>query len=211
WGDAPYSEAHKGDKRADFFKSGVGGQKDIYTGILADLAKANTLLSKDQDAYFGIQPDQDILFSGEVAKWRKFANSLALRYYMRLSEKEPELAEEGIKRITSNPQQYPLIRVSSDDAAMAYLGNTGNDAWPTNTKFDTDSQGAYFRIKMAETLVEALKSLDDPRLGVWANKIEIPLVLDPGAADGDVIINGERHVSPAVVADYEEIVGVPVN
>src|SRR5690606_13997456 len=115
--------------------------------------------------YFGIQPAQDILFNGDVAKWRKFANSLALRYYMRLSEKEPGLAEEGINRIVSNPQQYPLITVASDDAVMAYIGNTVNDSWPTNTRFDTSSSGTYMRTKMAETLVEVLKSLDDPRLG----------------------------------------------
>lgn len=211
WGDAPYSQALQGDQGSAFFKSVFDDQKDIYLGVLADLDRANSLLSKNQGDYPRIHKDQDVLYGGEAAQWRKFANSLALRYYMRLSEKEPGLAEGGIKRITSDPQQYPLIRISSDDATMAYLGNTKDDAWPSNTKFDTDSQGEYFRIKMAETLVEALKSLDDPRLGIWANKIEIPLVLDPGAADGDVIINGERHVSPTVVADYEEIVGVPVN
>ncbi|WP_150451365.1 SusD/RagB family nutrient-binding outer membrane lipoprotein [Arenibacter lacus] len=212
WGDAPYSEALKGDQGSEYFKSPFDPQKDIYVGILADLAKANTLLSKNQSAYFGIQPAQDILYAGNVAKWRKFANSLALRYYMRLSAKEPGLAEEGIKRITSNPQQYPLIKTASDDAAMAYVGNTGNDSWPTNTKFDSDTQGAYFRIKMAETLVEVLKSLDDPRLGVWANKVGIPLVLDEGAPEGtDYMLDGERHVSQDIVDAYEEVVGVPVN
>ncbi len=212
WGDAPYTNALRGDEGADFFDAAFDDQKAIYEGILADLARANTLLSKDQGSYFAIQEDQDILFGGDVAKWRKFANSLALRYYMRLSEKEPALAEQGIRNIISNPSQYPLILEASDDANMAYVGNTQDDAWPTNTTFDTDSQGAYFRIKMAATLVDSLQVLNDPRLGVWANKIEVPLVLEEGAPDGtDFVENGERHVAKNIVDSYEETVGFPVD
>ena len=211
WGDAPYSQALQGDKGSAFFESPFDGQKDIYLGILADLERANTLLSKHESAYYEIKKEQDLLFNGDVAKWRKFANSLALRYYMRLSEKESGIAEAGIKKIAANPQQYPLIMTSSDDAAMAYFGKTRNDSWPTSTEFDKGPDGTYFRTKMAETLVETLKALNDPRLGVWANKVGVPLVLDPNAANGDEMINGERHISQAVVDGYESVAGVPVN
>src|SRR5690606_38437850 len=119
-------------------------QKDIYTGVLADLDRADNLLSKGQGEYFAIQEDQDILFEGNAAKWRKFANSVALRYYMRLSEKEPALAEAGIRRITSNPTQYPLILTAADDANVDYVGSSGSDSWPSTTKFNDDPAGAYF-------------------------------------------------------------------
>tara|TARA_R100001369_G_scaffold91825_1_gene134333 strand:- start:7401 stop:9056 length:1656 start_codon:yes stop_codon:yes gene_type:complete len=212
WGDAPYSQALRGDEGAEFFDASFDDQKDIYLGIFTDLARANTLLSKNQSEYFSIQQNQDVLYSGTVSQWRKFANSLALRYYMRLSAKEPGLAEEGIRRISSNPGQYPLILDASDDANVDYVGTSTSDSWPTNTKFDVDPQGAYFRIKMAATLVEALQALDDPRLGVWANKIEIPLVLATGEAeDTDDIRNGERYVGQKLVDDHLDIVGVPVN
>ena len=65
---------------------------------------------------------------------------------------------------------------------------------------------------MAATLVEALQALDDPRLGVWANKIETPLVLATGEAeDTDEIRNGERFVGSKLVDDHLDIVGEPVN
>lgn len=212
WGDAPYSEALKADEGAEFFDAAFDGQKDIYTGILADLERANTLLSKSQNAYFSIQEDQDILFGGNVAQWRKFANSLALRYYMRLSAKEPAMARGGIGKIASNPQQYPLILDAADDANVDYVGSSPNDSWPTNTQFDINPQGAYFRIKMAATLVDVLQLLNDPRLGVWANKIEIPLVEDVGSPDDtDYVLDGERHVSEKLVNDHLDIVGEPVN
>lgn len=209
WGDAPYSNALRGDEGAEFFDAPFDDQKDIYLGILADLERANTLLSKSQGAYFGIQPVQDILFNGDVAKWRKFANSLALRYYMRISAKEPGLAEQGIKKIVSNTQQYPLVLSASDDAAMAYVGNTSNDSWPTTMEFSNDPAGNYYRIKMASTFVDALLALDDPRLGVWANKIEIPLVLAPG--DTDETVGGVRHVGQDLVDTHLDELGFPVN
>lgn len=212
WGDAPYSGALRGDEGPDFFDAAFDNQKDIYLGILTDLGRANTLLSKNQSEYFSIQASQDILYGGDVAKWRKFANSLALRYYMRISAKEPGLAAEGIGRIASNPGQYPLILNAADDAAMSYVGNAGNDSWPTNTQFDNSSSGAYFRIKMAKTLVDALQDLDDPRLGVWANKVETPLVLAVGEPeDTDDVRDGERFVGQKLVDDHLDILGVPVD
>lgn len=212
WGDAPYSEALKGDLGFEYFDSPFDEQLSIYQNIFSDLDRANTLLSKEEGDYIGVEDKQDILYNGAVSKWRKFANSLALRYYMRLSVKEPTLAQQGIGNIVSNPSKYPLILDAEDDANMAYIGNTSDDSWPTNTKFDESSQGAYFRIKMAKTLVDALQELDDPRLGVWANKVAEPIVLETDVPDDyDEVIDGERHVSQAIVDAYESSYGYPVD
>lgn len=203
WGDAPYSDATKAEESSEFFKPSFDPQRDIYLGILADLETANTLLSKSSSEYENINATQDVLYGGDVSKWRKFANSLALRYYMRLSEKEPGIAQGGIETIASDPATYPLITTASEDATVSYVGSSPGDSWPSNTAFDPDPSGAYMRIKLASTLVEALQALDDPRLGVWANKIEIPLVLVPGT-DVDRIVDGKREVSQDIVDAYED-------
>ncbi|WP_149304796.1 SusD/RagB family nutrient-binding outer membrane lipoprotein [Pareuzebyella sediminis] len=212
WGDAPYMDALRGAEGPEFFDAPFDPQKTIYEGIQADLKKANLLLSQNQDSYFSVQSDQDILYGGDVMKWRKFANSLSLRYFMRLSEKEPSWAQQGIIEIVSNPQLFPLIKEFNDDANMAYVGNTRDDAWPTNTKFDADPQGAYFRIKMAKTLVDRLQDLNDPRLSVWANRIDVPLELESDAPDDtDYVEDGRRHVSQNIVDAYEATVGFSVD
>ncbi len=212
WGDAPYTDALRGDEGSDYFDAAFDDQMTIYEGIQSDLKTANALLSGSQSSYFGIEPGQDILYGGDVAKWRKFANSLSLRYYMRLSAKDPAWAEQGIKGIVNSPQQFPLILNASDDANMAYIGNTSNDSWPSNTDFDTSIQGAYFRLKMGKPLVDKLLELNDPRLSVWANKIAVPLVLLPGAPAGtDNLVDGIRYVSQDVVDTYESGVGYPVD
>jgi hypothetical protein len=122
WGDAPYSEALKAELGSEYFKPVFDQQKDIYLGILADLENANALLSKGSSSYENISATQDVLYDGDVAKWRMFANSLALRYFMRLSAKEPGVAEQGIKKITGDPEKYPLITQASNDASIGFPG-----------------------------------------------------------------------------------------
>lgn len=210
WGDAPYSQALKAEEGPQFFKPVFDPQRDIYLGILADLETANSLLSKTSGEYENIDASQDVLYEGDVSKWRKFANSLALRYYMRLSLKEPGVAQEGIGKITSDPGLYPLITVASEDANVAYIGSSPGDSWPTNTAFNPDPSGEYMRTKLSATLVDALQALDDPRLAVWANPIEIPLVLVAGS-DVDRIVDGKREISQDIVDAYEAAWNVGVD
>lgn len=210
WGDAPYSQALKAEEGPQYFKPVFDPQRDIYLGILADLETANTLLSGNSADYKNIDGTQDVLYGGDVSRWRKFANSLALRYYMRLSMKEPGIAQEGIGKITSDPGMYPLITLSSEDANVQYIGTSPGDSWPTNMAFDPDPSGEYMRTKLSATLVDALQDLNDPRLGVWANEIEIPLVLVAGT-DIDRIVGGKREISQDVVDAYEQAWNVGVD
>jgi len=210
WGDAPYSQALKAEQGPDFFKPAFDDQKDIYLGILADLDTANVLLSKNAASYKKIDETQDVLYNGNPEKWRKFANSLALRYYMRLQAKEPDIAEQGIKKITGDPSKYPLILTASDDANISFVGTANENSNPLNTFYDTDPSGSYMRVKMAKTLVDALQVYDDPRLGVWADKVQIPLVLVEGTGV-DQIVDGKREVSQDVVDAFEAANTMPVD
>ena len=210
WGDAPYSQALKAELGSDYFKPKFDDQKDIYLGILADLDTANVLLSKSASAYNNVAPRQDVLYNGNPEKWRKFANSLALRYYMRLQAKEPGIAEQGIKKITGDPGKYPLILTATDDANISFIGSAKENSNPLNTVYDTDPAGAYMRVKMAITLVDALQKYSDPRLALWANKIQTPLVLVEGTGI-DRIVGGKREVSQDVVTKFETDNTMPVD
>lgn len=210
WGDAPYTDALKAESGADFFKPKFDAQKDIYYGILADLEEANTLLSKTRESYRNISNTQDVLYRGDVTKWRKFANSLALRYYMRLSEKERSFAEQGIRKITGDPAKYPLISAASEDATVAYIGSSPGDSWPSTEAFNPDPSGNYMRVKMCATLVDKMQDYNDPRIAVWANKVTTPLVLVAGT-NVSRIVNGVREVSQDIVDAYEKAWGVGVD
>lgn len=202
WGDAPYHDALRADEGTAFFKPVFDSQQDIYHGILADLKTANTLLSKSAGEYQNVNASQDLLYHGDPAKWRKFANSVALRYYMRLQAKETSFAKAGIEEIASDPATYPLITVAADDANVAYAGTAQANSWPTNMVYNTDPLGEYMRRKMCSTLVEALQEVDDPRLAVFADKVKTPLVLVTGQGHVDRIVDGKREISPDVADAY---------
>ena len=206
WGDAPYSAALKGADggTANTFPA-YDSQEAIYTGILADLEKANTLLSKNAVEYTSTPGTSDVYYQGNPTKWRKLANSLMLRFYMRISTKKPDVAKAGIEKIMANAVQYPIITAIADDAAMPFAGNSNDDSWPANAVYDASASN-YRRLKMAATFVNKLLELKDPRIAVWANKVQIPLVVDANLPKGtDRIENGKRLLSP------DKVVGRDVN
>jgi hypothetical protein len=209
WGDAPYSKALAGDLGGDeYIKPAFDPQENIYAGILADLDTANTLLSGDQNDYDGISPVQDIFFGGDVQQWRRFANSLSLRYYMRLSEKAPSIAQAGIEKIVDNPEGYPLILKAVDDVNMDYPGTSSADSWPCNAVYGELVQGSFRRLKMCATLVDTMQARNDPRLALWAQKVDIPLVVVETPADRDEIVGGIRYVGPDAVDKYVTQFGI---
>ena len=208
WGDAPFSEALQG--KEGLKKPKFDSQRDIYLSVLNYLDEANTLLSKRQSDYI-VNTTQDVLYGGDVAKWRKFANSLALRYYLRISAKEPAMAEAGIRKILGDPANYPLILNAADDAAFVYPGTNSGIAWPCNTVYNADETN-WRRVKMCATLVELMRATNDPRLAVWANKVTIPLFLDrskPG--NYDQIENGVRVIGSDVEKEFlDNFEGTPL-
>ncbi|WP_186758217.1 SusD/RagB family nutrient-binding outer membrane lipoprotein [Echinicola salinicaeni] len=212
WGDAPFNDALQGDLGGEqYLLPQFDTQQGIYEGIISLLDEANQIFQGENSESI----PQDVLFGGDVLQWRKFANSLRLRYYLRISDKMPDMASAGIQELVNNPSQYPLILDVGDDASMSYPGTSANTSWPTNTTFDGSNGSNFRRLKMCATLVDKLQELGDSRLDVWAQKVEVPIVIDPNLAAGtDEIIDGVRYISSDVaegkpVDTDPEYVGLP--
>jgi hypothetical protein len=206
WGDVPYSQALNGDKggNANTFPT-YDPQKNIYDSILANLELANNLLSGQEYAEASMG-NADVYYQGDFRKWRKFANSLALRYYMRLAEKEPQVAKAGIEKIVNDPSQYPIITSAADDPTMSFPGNSDADSWPSYAIPQSDSSN-YRRIKMCNTLVSELLRLNDPRIEVWASRVQVSILYDPSLSGSvnrtvDTVIDGESRTVRVVSTGY---------
>ncbi len=209
WGDAPFSNSLQGEDGV--LQASYDSQEDIYAGVLSYLEEANTLLSKDEDEYFGIKEEQDLLYEGDVAQWQKLANSLALRYYMRLSEKDQATAKAGVEKIAGGQDTYPIMLDASDDADYEYVGNSSSDSWPSTIEFD-ESESNFSRIQMCATLVEKLQGLNDPRLGVWAAKVEIPTVIDESKEDGyNEVVDGVRVIAKNIADNFYDTYGYEID
>ena len=188
WGDIPYSQALKGiaNLQPVFDK-----QIDIFLGIIKSLDDANATLTKAGSVKSTVLTAADLLYGGNILKWRQFANSLRLRYLMRLSGKTAEMKTAGLdvaaefKKMVSDPTTYPLITTSANDASLKFPGTNTADSW-TLGPLITTTISEFYRVKAASTVVEFLKQHNDPRLTIWFKPVEVQtLVRDKGA---DVVV-----------------------
>jgi hypothetical protein len=153
YGDIPYSQAVKAKEGINYAKYDT--QEEIYQGILADLATANTLLSTGTDVISG-----DPLYNGSVIKWRRLANSLRLRYLMRISDRKDVSAD--MTAIISNPSSSPIFTGNDDNAAYTYLANSPDQFPQYSSRI-----GSFNEFRASKTLVDWLISRNDPRLQVF--------------------------------------------
>ena len=113
YGDLPCSEAGLG------FISGIAypkydTQEEIYDFFFKELAECVDQLGTGSDHIGG-----DVTsMSGDAAAWRKYANTLRMRYAMRISEVNPTKAQEEFEKALNAAGGY--ITSSADDAYVIY-------------------------------------------------------------------------------------------
>jgi hypothetical protein len=154
WGDAGYSEAlHGRDSRPDMTVA-YDAQPAIYDGILVDLQAAAAMIEPGGPRIV----QGDLIYRGDMDKWRRFANSLRMRAAMRLSHVEPgRAAAEFASAFAAGG-----FTGNADNAVLNYVDN-GVDVHPIFAYERTRNDHS-----ISLTLVDTLKALDDPRLTIYA-------------------------------------------
>lgn len=167
YGDIPFSDALKANSGLYFPK--YDSQGEIYKGVLSDLKAASALFSS-LEAKDAVNPTSDVLFKGDGAKWKKFANSLRLRYALRLADKRAEMTALGINLETEFKEASGAAMASnSDNASIAFLGTTKENAAPGGL---LNSANPNYKLKPSKVLVDKLAGLKDPRLHRWVNPVQ---------------------------------------
>lgn len=113
YGDIPYSEAGLG------FISGISTpkydtQEEIYADFFKTLTEASTVIGTGTDTITG-----DVIFGGDCAQWKKLANSLRLRFAMRISKVLPEKARAEFEAALQD--EGGIMDSSSDDALVKHM------------------------------------------------------------------------------------------
>lgn len=157
YGPIPFRDASNA-KLKGIAKPKYEKQEDVYKGILDDLEQANQLLGSSSEAVSG-----DILYNGNIMRWKEFADGLMLRILLRESNRIDPSAE--MKKIVSNPDQYPLFTSSDDQAALQYAADRPENDQPFYRGSNSDYANST---RMSVSLVSELKSINDPRLYVYA-------------------------------------------
>ncbi len=163
YGDIPYNEAGMGNITGMEFAH-YQSQQEVYGLMLADLESANQQL-KTLPA--GTVLSRDILFGGNIIKWRKFANSLKVRILMRQSAKTDVAA--AVAKIFNNPAEYPVFESNDDQATLVYNNSTDLYSWFILNP-PADGSGVDFNgnARVSDVLVGLLASKNDPRLLIFA-------------------------------------------
>lgn len=157
WGNVPYFEAAQG---AANITPAYDKQKEIYTapgGIISLLEEAENILSTHNDNL-----PADIAFAGDRLKWRKLANSLHLRYLMRISNRESEITSFNLKSEIQKVMSRPLMETNADNLLLKYLAGSPNKC----PIYDLRS-GEFEYIRMSDEISQLLNTYEDPRMAVW--------------------------------------------
>ncbi|MGY6559063.1 MAG: SusD/RagB family nutrient-binding outer membrane lipoprotein [Nitritalea sp.] len=160
FGPIPYTDALKGTADTPVNAPAYDDMETIYAGMLADLALANEKIRIGRDAISG-----DILFQGDMLRWKKFANSLALRLANRQRAQAPAASEALLKKIFSDPVTYPVFTTQEDFAQLHHVDVIGS----RNKMFDVFSTRSDWNI--SSTLIDALLQYDDARITIFAEPL----------------------------------------
>jgi Starch-binding associating with outer membrane len=208
YGDIPYKDAVQGTEGKLLTK--YDSQKDVYVGLVADLKTASDLINTK-----AVNPTADILFAGNMSRWKKFANSLSLKLLVKMLGKTDTGIDvkAEIERILKDPVKYPVFTSYDDSAFMTFL----NDA-PNNNPINQNRKSRDdFRV--STSLLTRLQATGDGRLPIFVLKPDaggdykgVPNGLDVTEANALGLTRTSKigtffvqATAPAVIMSYSEL------
>jgi hypothetical protein len=187
WGDLPYSEANN----PEVLTPKLDPQQEIYTAVQALLDEAITLLG-------GAGPgpgSADLVYGGNVDRWRRAAYTLKARFNLHLAEREGNArytaaiaaANQGINEAPTSTAQARHGQAPGDFRALH--GNAVNESANIWAQFLQSRQD----IVAGDPLVSAMKARNDPRLNEYFDPNTQGNILGMNA-DGAVVGTGAAAV-----------------
>jgi len=164
YGDVPYSQANKSEQGIKY--PVYDRQEDIYKAMLSDLENAINKLDPAKP-----KPTADLIYRGDINKWKKFGYSLMLRLAMRLTKVDPEMAQKWAEKASAGGTLADV----TDNALVQTDASNYNSQNGTSIALRTLSD--YREVRWSKTFIDQLKKDKDPRLDVIS---EVP---QPGLAN----------------------------
>ncbi|WKN45090.1 SusD/RagB family nutrient-binding outer membrane lipoprotein [Tunicatimonas pelagia] len=157
FGEIPYSDLFKEDIDLPKFDT----QREIYQGIIADLNTAMTTIGEETSTGNVIEDlgNNDVVYGGDLQKWKRFANTLKLKVAMRASgAPDNDFSETAIQEALEQPLlaegESAVIEKDLEISQWEYA--TYGDIW---YNFGDGSNWTVSR-----ELVNFLRDNNDPRL-----------------------------------------------
>ncbi|TKK71560.1 SusD/RagB family nutrient-binding outer membrane lipoprotein [Ilyomonas limi] len=154
YGDIPYSEALQA--KAGITQPKYDSQQDIYNSMLTEVETAVNALDASKTT-----PTNDVIYGGDIAKWKRFGYSLMLRLAMRLTKVDPATAQTWAEKAAAGGTFTSI----EDNAKVKGDNATGFSNANTNALTVADD---YREVRWSEPFIDYLKATDDPRLSAIA-------------------------------------------
>lgn len=163
YGDIPYFDALQAAQGNS--APAYTPQSEIYPDLLRELEEARDQIDVSQPG-FG---DADLIYAGDMEKWRKFANSLILRVAIRMADRMESTALAAIEEAADD-----VFETNDDNASIKYLA-----AQPATHPLYVDVVvGNRIDFSSSNILVDLLLDLDDPRIEGF---------FEPAVSSGDYV------------------------
>lgn len=185
YGAIPYTEGGAGFTEQILFPK-YEEQQTIYPKLIQEFTEASAALSTS-----GTIETADILYGGNIAQWKKFANSLLLRAGMRLSKVDPTKAAQVVQAAFAGG----LILTNADNAIMRHDANYQN---PIGGMLNSTEAANFY---LAKPFVDQLKNTNDPRLSAIAIRYK-------GATSGSQSGSGQNPANGSTAAADQ--IGMPI-
>lgn len=145
WGPIIYSEFGSGETSVAY-----DSQQDIYANFFQLLEEAVAVFDQNRGGTSGPLAPHDLVFDGDVDKWRTYANSLRLRLAMRASYADPTLAQQQAEAAVASG-----VMTSNDENAMLLTTAASVNPYAIITQW-----GEY---RMSATMESFIQGYNDPR------------------------------------------------
>ena len=134
YGDVPFSEAGLG-LISDNSNPVYDKQEDLYTFFFKELKDAASLFDVSAEAI-----SSDPIFGGDIDAWRTFANSLRLRYAMRISDVDPTMAQQEVTAALTDG----VMRSAADNACVKHMNVSYSFGQESYKDFRGNALSKYF-------------------------------------------------------------------
>lgn len=188
----PFSEALQGIGNLNpKFDDGYS----IYKSVIADI---DTALSKDFTATTVIdltatdEGDIDLIFHGDMDKWKQFANTLELKLYLRMINAKAAEAEAGIKALYARDAEF----LTSDAGILTgFVNGPGQD----NPMYEQNIRqlNTTTNLRASATFVSFLQANGDPRLNDYFAPPALVTTIT-SINQGDFLNNSPTNLSAAI-------------
>lgn len=154
WGPIPFTNALKGK---DNFTPSYDSQQSIYNSIFALLDEANAAILTSNGNI-----KNDIVYNGDINKWKKLGNTIHLLMALRLSKVDPAKGTAEFNKAVANG----IMTANTDNLSYPHLLEQNNE----NYWYNSFTRLGRNWFALSKPLVDYMLPLNDPRLPVFGNK-----------------------------------------